>query len=540
MADTGGAMSGTLDSVDQGAMGLVCANLNSNGKTLSFEVPSVGGKWRGTISKDGNLLQGDWSQGSPMPLTFRRDAPFAPAEKPSRVDGVWLGAIGAGKEKLRAQVTVKSDHSGKLYCALDSLDQGAMGLPCEKVLLEGERFSFEIPSVNGRWSGTLSKDGNELDGKWFQGGAVPMRLTRQALPIQAKAPETPKFDEPLPPVPVAELKALLDRDLGGALKEGAAVIGVVQHGVRRILAYGPATGDSIFEIGSISKTFTSLMLAQMVAQQKVRLDEPLRALLPAGAAAQHKGGEITLLDLATQHSGLPRLPDNLKPANPRDPYADYRAANAYEFLSKHGTQKPENAGFEYSNLGMGLLGLALANRAGLTYSEALAREITGPLGMADTVVALSPQQVKRLIRGHDAQRRNSPPWNWDALAGAGAIRSTAADLLVYLEAQLHPDRAGAASPTLARAIEMSHELRADAGPSMRIAMAWLYDPETGNFWHDGATGGYSSFAFFNPKADCAGVVLYDQTLDPQHDFADRLGKHVAARLLGEPAVSLHQ
>ena len=311
-----GAAEGTLDSLDQGAIGLPCANFHLDGKALSFEVPSVGGKWHGTVSEDGAKLDGSWSQGQEMPLVFRRDEAFVPAEKPSRVDGVWLGTLDAGGAKLRVQLQVKSDRAGKEYCSFDSLDQGAMGLPCDNVLFQGDKFSFELTVANGRFSGTLSESGNELDGTWTQGQGMPLRLTRQATAIAAKAPEPPKYEEALARVPVGELKAVLDRDLAAALKDGALApatnggmaIGVVQHGTRRIFAYGPVKEDSIFEIGSISKTFTALMLAQMVVQHKVKLDEPVRELLPPGTVAKPEGAEITLLDLATQQSGLPRCP----------------------------------------------------------------------------------------------------------------------------------------------------------------------------------------------------------------------------------------
>src|SRR5208282_6447968 len=102
---------------------------------------------------------------------------------------------------------------------------------------------------------------------------------------------------------------------------------IVQHGVTRIFSYGTAKPDSIFEIGSITKTFTGLALAQMVEQGKVKFDEPVRQLLPAGTVAKPASSEITLIDLATQHSGLPRMPDNFKPADSSNPYADYRAAD---------------------------------------------------------------------------------------------------------------------------------------------------------------------------------------------------------------------
>jgi CubicO group peptidase (beta-lactamase class C family) len=263
----------------------------------------------------------------------------------------------------------------------------------------------------------------------------------------------------------------------------------------------------------------------------------VRELLPAGTVAKPEGAEITLLDLATQHSGLPRMPDNFNPADPQDPYADYRPANLYQFVAKHGVGKPADAPFNYSNLGLGLLGQALAVRAGMTYPELLKALVTSPLGLNDTVVKLSPEQEKRFAQGHGPGHQPAHPWNIDALAGAGAIRSTAGDMLTYLEAQLHPDRAP--KGTLGSALEMCHELRADALPGMKIGLAWLYVPEKGAFWHNGGTGGFSSYALFNPKEDYVVVVLYNTTIGANGSFADRLGEHIAERLSGKPAIVLH-
>jgi CubicO group peptidase (beta-lactamase class C family) len=419
-----------------------------------------------------------------------------------------------------------------------------MGLPCDDVQFKADKFSFELTVAKGRFSGTLSENGDELDGIWSQGQDMPLRLTRQAAAIAVKAPGPPKYDEALAPVPVGELKAVLDRDLAAAIKDGAlapatnggVVIGVVQRGTRRIFAYGPVKEDSIFEIGSISKTFTALILAQMVAQHKVKLDDPVRELLPPGTVAKPEGAEITLLDLATQHSGLPRMPDNFHPADPQDPYADYRPANLYEFIAKKGVSKPADTQFNYSNLGLGLLGQALANRAGMSYPELLKALVTGPLGLNDTVVKLSPEQEKRFAQGHGPGHQPARPWNLDALAGAGAIRSTAGDMLTYLEAQLHPDRTP--SGTLGSALAMCHELRADALPGMKIGLAWLYETDKGAFWHNGGTGGFSSYALFHPKEDFVVVVLYNTTLGANGSFADRLGEHIAERLSGKPAISL--
>jgi D-alanyl-D-alanine-carboxypeptidase/D-alanyl-D-alanine-endopeptidase len=178
-AGASGVTAGTLDSLDQGAMGLPCAHFSLKEKALSFDVPSVGGTWHGTVSADGATLDGSWSQGQEMPLVFRRDGAFAAAEKPSRVDGIWLGALDAGGTKLRIQVQVKSDRAGKEYCSVDSLDQGAMGFVCDNVQFQADRFSFEVPAVHGSWSGTLSESGNELGGTWTQGQDMPLRFTRQ-------------------------------------------------------------------------------------------------------------------------------------------------------------------------------------------------------------------------------------------------------------------------------------------------------------------------------------------------------------------------
>jgi CubicO group peptidase (beta-lactamase class C family) len=130
----------------------------------------------------------------------------------------------------------------------------------------------------------------------------------------------------MPPVSAADLQSVLDKDLADALKTGQLApstgagvsIAVIDHGVRRVFSYGTAKPDSIFEIGSITKTFTGLILSQMVKQGKVKFDDPVRDLLPPGTVAKPAGAEITLLDLATQHSGLPRMPDNFHPADPQE------------------------------------------------------------------------------------------------------------------------------------------------------------------------------------------------------------------------------
>jgi serine-type D-Ala-D-Ala carboxypeptidase/endopeptidase len=486
---------------------------------------------------------------APLMAPAQQNPSPAPPASPSAVDGIWLGELHAGSATLRVQIVVKTDPPGKLACALDSLDQGAMGLPCDHVELKGDSFSFDVPVVHGHWAGKLSADGKSLNGAWDQGSPLELNFIRQLTALTAKPPPEPVFDPAMAPVAVADLQSVLDRDLAVALKSGELApstgagvsIGVIEHGVRRVFSYGTAKPDSIFEIGSMTKTFTGLILAQMVEQGKVKIDEPVRELLPAGTVTKPTGPEITLLDLATQHSGLPRMPDNFNPADGKNPYADYHAANLFAFIGKHGVAVPAGASFLYSNLGFGLLGQSLSVRAGTPYPELLKTEVTVPLALADTTISLSPEQLSRFMPGHDGDHQPAHAWDLDALAGAGAIRSTAGDLLTYLAANLHPEDvkpgAGAGS-TLQAALNLSHQLRADAMPGMRIALAWLYQSDSGNYWHNGATGGYSSYGFFNPKGDYAAVVLLNTTIGSKGSFADRLGEHISERLAGRPAISL--
>ena len=280
--DALGTLSGTMDSPDQGANGLVCADFKLQGEVLSFSVPIVHGTWKGTVSGDAKALTGTWDQGNPMPLVFARDT-FVPAGKPSRVDGIWLGTLQAGGASLRIQVHVKSDNSGKESCSLDSLDQHAMGLDCTAVTFSSDDLAFDVPVVKGHFAGKLSADGNTLTGTWSQNNNdLPLTLTRQKEEIAAKPVPPPTFDAAMAPVHAADLQSVLDRDLASALKSGELApstgtgvsIAVVDHGFRRFFTYGMAKQDSIYEIGSITKTFTGLILSQMVEQGKVKFEFP--------------------------------------------------------------------------------------------------------------------------------------------------------------------------------------------------------------------------------------------------------------------------
>jgi CubicO group peptidase (beta-lactamase class C family) len=325
---------------------------------------------------------------------------------------------------------------------------------------------------------------------------------------------------------------------------GGLVIGVLDHGQHRIFTYGSAQADSIFEIGSITKAFTGLILAQMVVQKKVVLTEPVIELLPRDfQPPRSESPQITLLDLATQHSGLPRDANNLAPKNPANPYADYDAQKLAAYVTKRGVTKRPGATFIYSNLGFGLLGYAFSSRADVSYEQLLQTEITGPLQLHDTVITLSAEQRKRLIQGYDASFKKADAWDFDALAGTGAIKSTASDVLTYLDANLHPEKyaaggaPGSPDATLPAAIALDHEPRADVGPQGKIALAWLIDLKTDSYDSAGQSGAYGSIAIFNPTRDWAVIVLYNRAGHFPR-FVDAVGENLTQLLLGTPSIRL--
>jgi serine-type D-Ala-D-Ala carboxypeptidase/endopeptidase len=550
--DSAGKLTVTLDSLDQGAMGLAGGNAVLDGNGFSFDIPSVSGTYSGTLGSDGKSISGTWSQGAPLPLVFTRQR----AAQPKEVVGNWIGALPAGGGSLRLALHVTADSSGKLSVTLDSIDQHAMGLAGKNAVLKGDSLSFEIPSVSGTYTGALDGDGKNIRGTWSQGVPQPLVFTRQNGGPMPTAMPTPTPAPAIPPVTLDNLKPVLDRELAPVLEHGllsqpsggGLVIGVMDHGQRRIFAYGTAKPDSIFEIGSISKTFTGLVLAQMVVQKKVTLDTPIRTLLPAGFVAKSEGAEITLVDLATQHSGLPRMPDNFKPQNPLNPYADYHATQLQEFIARHGVAKPADAAFLYSNLGFGLLGYGLSLRAGVPYEQLVATEVTGPLHMSDTGVTLSPAQRSRLIQGYDTNFDPTPPWDMDVFAGAGAIKSTAADMLTYLDANLHPDKyanGAAADSPAARwpaTVALDHQVRANvtANGNTKIALAWFFNPKAGSYFHSGGTGGYRSLVGFNTAQDRAIVVLYNRdNQDPAApQLVERVVENVDELMTGKPSIPL--
>ena len=281
---------------------------------------------------------------------------------------------------------------------------------------------------------------------------------------------------------------------------------IVGHGSFSAIDPRPVDGDTVFEIASITKVFTALLLADMVLRGEVSLDQPVAELLPTTASTpQRNGRKITLIDLATHTSGLPRMPANFAPKNEADPYVGYTEADLYTFLANHELTRDVGAAFEYSNLGVTLLGHVLSTRAGLGYEALLRQRVLNPLGMDDTSIALTPGQIARLAPGHDAALQPAANWNLELFAGAGGLRSTANDMLKFLAAAT-----GKAKTPLAPAFALllATERRA-YDEEAQVGLGWMLLPRGDDriAWHNGQTGGYRSFAGYLTGSGVGVVIL---------------------------------
>ncbi|GJF31044.1 serine hydrolase [Kitasatospora sp. NE20-6] len=284
------------------------------------------------------------------------------------------------------------------------------------------------------------------------------------------------------------------------------------HGAGRTGAdQGPPDSRTVFDIGSVTKVFTALVLARAVGDGHAALDEPLADLLPGTRVPSRGGEQITLQHLATHTSGLPRLPRGmripalLRPGKP-DPYAHCTPAVLLRGLAATRLGATPGTRFRYSNLGAGLLGLALARRAGTGYADLVADRLTRPLGLDDTGVGLV--RPGRTAQGHTPRLRPTVPWDLAGLAGAGGLRSTAVDLTAFLQAHLDPPAGWTADAVrLARAVEHPQN------PFARAHLGWfshrLHAGQGGHLqvWHNGGTGGFASFAGFDPEKRVGAVVL---------------------------------
>ena len=357
--------------------------------------------------------------------------------------------------------------------------------------------------------------------RWIRRGPVVLLFSLAAALNPARAVEQPPQD----------VQAAVDSIVRPLIDTRQAVgiaVGVITGGKSYVFGYGEVRrnsghrpdGDTVFEIGSITKVFTATLLAGMARDGLVKLEAPVRLYLPPEVSVPaFQGREITTEDLSSQVSGLPRLPSNLwtwkdwlAGLDKKNPYARYTVAQLYQFLSGYTLQRAPGDKYEYSNLGVGLLGHALALKAGKSYEDLVIERICKPLDMPDTRITLSEGQRPRLAQAYQlalnigSLRIVRPASNWDipTLAGAGALRSTVNDQLKFLAANL-----GLTQTDLLEPMRQTHTSRHDIDAHMSIGLGWHVSTHAPGpiLWHNGQTGGYHSFAGFIETPPTAVVML---------------------------------
>ena len=259
----------------------------------------------------------------------------------------------------------------------------------------------------------------------------------------------------------------------------------------------------IFEIGSISKVFTGILLADAVQAGKLELDDPLAKRLPV-KFADPAVSAVTLKQLATHTSCLPRLPGNMTSAADADPYAPYDNRALFEYLAGAKLEGKPPCAASYSNLGFGILGVVLETAWGKPWAELVREKIAVPLGMTDTVQELSADQKSRFAEPWSGNER-AQPWTFKALAGAGSLRSTLADMSRFADALL----AGAKGPLghVWPLLAGGHADMPAVGGKIGLGLIQAKDSGEDAYMHDGGTGGFRSTVQVRPGSGRAVVVL---------------------------------
>jgi CubicO group peptidase (beta-lactamase class C family) len=306
-------------------------------------------------------------------------------------------------------------------------------------------------------------------------------------------------------------------------------IGILKGGVTHIYNYGETAAgngimpdaNSIFEIGSITKTFTSTLLAYYVNEGKIKLTDPITKYLPDSVAANKELQNVTLLSLSNHTSGLPRLPDNFEyhSSDPLDPYKDYTKQYLFSYLKSCKLITKPGETYAYSNLAVGLLGTILEEVSGKSFAEMVQEIICDPSNMQSTRQHLNPVQKQRFVKVYNEEGKETSPWNFSALAPCGALRSTVNDLLIYVKANMTKD-----NTKLSKAFDLTHQITFDKG--VKLGLAWHIIVVNGveYYFHNGGTYGCNSFLAFNTEKNMAIVVLSNAGISTDELGADILKK----------------
>jgi D-alanyl-D-alanine-carboxypeptidase/D-alanyl-D-alanine-endopeptidase len=425
------------------------------------------------------------------------------------IDGTWDGTLDLGiLGEARISIAAKNGTA-----AITSPDQHWTDVKAAVAKVHG-RTVLDATSINATFRGNPSRDGKALVGSWTQRGRVrPLVFRRRAV---GAAPAWPALGSAriLVPTPSdSEIKAMLRKRIRVEHQGIGMVVGVIDSRGRRVIGFGRSDasdsrtldGKTLFEIGSISKVFTSLLLEEGVVRGELARDDPASRFAPPGVVIPQSGGrQITLGELSTHTSGLPADDDDFWGKDPDHPSAHYDVARLFRFVSRVKLSHSPGTAYDYSNIGASVLGQLLALNAGKPFGQMVRDQITIPLGMNATTLA--PPAGAPVAVGHNAALKPVPPFNAQAYDRAGGLRSTADDMLIFLGAAL-----GYVKTPLAPALraQWSAVRRPAINPRIASALGWTVTlrPDGEIIWKNGGTPGFRTFAGFNPKTRVGVVVL---------------------------------
>lgn len=321
---------------------------------------------------------------------------------------------------------------------------------------------------------------------------------------------------PVVPDPEADVDIAIDEVANAYIRKRntrALSIGVIHDGMTTSYYYGETERDNdqlpdeetLYEIGSISKTFTATLLAYLAQQNEISLDDPITHYLPDTLRLNEDLRDITLQQLANHTSGFPRLPDNLLEAEQTDtqnPYVAYTTEDLYDYLLHYSAQRAPGEEYEYSNLGFAVLGAILSNITGMDYESMVRDTIAAPLGLH--FLKQHTTEDDQFIPVHNIDGAITPHWDFDVFAAAGGLRATTTDLLNYARAHFKMPETD-----LEHALAQTRQFTFFNPPDTDIGLGWHMTLEYGSlvFIHTGGTGGSNSYIAFSPDDKLAVVIL---------------------------------
>ncbi|WP_157981031.1 serine hydrolase domain-containing protein [Pseudidiomarina insulisalsae] len=472
----------TFASPNQGLYAQPVSAFEVDGDTVTVQVAELNLAFRGVVSHE--RMVGEFTQGQSFPLTLTRLD--ATALQRLQYEGQYAGALDVNGNELPLQVNIAVLVDGYLG-TLDSPAQQTFGLPLAEVKIDAMRLSFTSPIIKAAYAGEAQSEGSYV-GAWHQGLPMPLTLTR--VTEDTPAPQVKQHDF---------------GEFGGATA-------IISGGDPQVNYFGEHDSQTLYEIGSVSKTIVSYLLASAVVEGKVALTTPLQRFFPSAPEG------ITLQSLATHTSGLPRLPADLfAQATGHDPYAHYDRQMLAQALA---SVELHNKGHLYSNFAVGALAEALAVAYDMSFAELVRKRVFKPFNMTSAYVA-TPDAPHReaLAIPHDTLGNVVSPWRFQALAGAGAVVATLPDMIAYVQGL---NQALADSPQLR---EVLLTPRADFGDCCQQALGWfLQEDDDGNtfVWHNGQTAGFSSYVGFYPDGSRAVIFLNNQARPMNAEAQQRL------------------